>query len=62
MQINGKMHSLWRAVDHKGEVPEVFVTKRRDRKSALAFQKRAMKRPGRVASIGSLRLCAFPRH
>ena len=29
--INGEMHYLWRAVDHEGEVLEVFVTKRRDR-------------------------------
>ena len=28
MRINGKMHYLWRAVDHEGEVLEVFATKR----------------------------------
>ena len=28
--INGETHYLWRAVDHEGEVLEVFVTKRRD--------------------------------
>jgi putative transposase len=27
----------WRAVDHEGEVLEVFATKRRDRRAALAF-------------------------
>ena len=31
VRINGKTHYLWRAVDHEGEVLEVFVTKRRDR-------------------------------
>jgi putative transposase len=31
MRINGETHYLWRAVDHEGEVFEVFVTKRRDR-------------------------------
>jgi putative transposase len=40
------MHYLWRAVDHEGEVLEVFASKRRDRKAALAFLKRAMKRYG----------------
>jgi putative transposase len=25
-RINGKMHYLWRAVDHEGEVLEVFAT------------------------------------
>ena len=28
VRINGKTHYLWRAVDHEGEVVEVFVTKR----------------------------------
>ena len=27
VRINGKTHYLWRAVDHEGEVHEVFVTK-----------------------------------
>src|SRR5665811_1602034 len=42
---------LWRAVDHEGEVLEVFVTKRRDRRAALKFLKRTMKRYGRPRSI-----------
>ena len=37
VRINGKMHYLWRAVDHEGEVLEVFATKRRDRRAALRF-------------------------
>ena len=49
VRINGKTHYLWRAVDHEGEVLEVFVTKRRDRKAALEFLKRTMKRYGRPA-------------
>ena len=35
VKINGVKHYLWRAVDHEGEVLESFVTKRRDKKSAL---------------------------
>ena len=42
MKINGEIHYLWRAVDHEGEVLEVFATKRRDRRAALKFLKRAM--------------------
>jgi hypothetical protein len=30
VRINGKTHYLWRAVDHEGEVLEVFATKRRN--------------------------------
>jgi transposase-like protein len=42
VRINGETHYLWRAVDHEGEVLEVFATKRRDRMAALKFLKRAM--------------------
>lgn len=51
VQSNGEMHYLWRAVDHKGEVLEVFVTKRRDRRGALKSLKGAMKRYGRPQII-----------
>ncbi len=47
VRINGETHYLWRAVDHEGEVLEVFATKRRDRTAALKFLKRTMKRYGR---------------
>lgn len=46
VRINGKTQYLWRAVDHEGEVLEVFVTKCRDRNAALTFLKRTMKRYG----------------
>ena len=45
-EINGETHYLWRAVDHEGEVLESYVTKRRDRKAALKFLRKAMKRYG----------------
>lgn len=47
VKINGKRHYLWRAVDHEGEVLEIFVTKTRDKKAALKFLKKSMKRYGR---------------
>jgi putative transposase len=51
VRINGETRYLRRAVDHEGEVLEVFATKRRDRKAALKFLKRAMKRYGGPHSI-----------
>jgi hypothetical protein len=39
-----------RAVDHEDEVLEVLVTKRRDRKAALRFLRKAMKRYGKISS------------
>jgi putative transposase len=59
VRINGETHYLWRAVDHEGEVLEVFATKRRDRKAALKFLKRAMKRYGRPWSIVADRLRSY---
>jgi putative transposase len=46
VKINGKQHYLWRAVDHKGKVLESFVTKTRDRKAALKFLRKALRRYG----------------
>ncbi len=51
VRINGETHYLWRAVDHEGEVLETFVTKKRDRKAALRFLKKAMKRYGNPFEI-----------
>ncbi len=59
VKINGETHYLWRAVDHDGEVLEVFVTRRRDRKAALSFLKRTMKRYGRARVIVTDRLRSY---
>lgn len=48
VKANGEPHNLWRAVDHEGEVLESFVMKTRDRKAALKFLKRTMKKHGRA--------------
>jgi putative transposase len=59
VRINGKVYYLWRAVDHEGEVLEVFVTKRRDRKAALRFLRKAMKRYGRPEVVVTDRLRSY---
>ena len=59
VRINGETHYLWRAVDHEGEVLEVFATKRRDRKAALKFLRRAMKRYGPPKVIVTDRLGSY---
>jgi len=48
VKINGEQHYLWRAVDHEGEVLESFVTRTRDRKAALKFLKKTLKKHGRA--------------
>ena len=58
-RINGDIYYLWRAVDHEGEVLEVFVTKRRDRKAALRFLRKTMKRYGRPEVIVTDKLRSY---
>jgi putative transposase len=59
VRISGETHYLWRAVDHEGEVLGDFATARRDRKVALKFLKRAMKRYGRPQTIVTNRLRSY---
>ena len=59
VRINGDTYYLWRAVDHEGEVLEVFVTKKRDRKAALKFLRKAMKRYGRPVAIVTDKLRSY---
>ena len=59
MKINGERHYLWRAVDHEGEVLESYVTKKRDKKAALKFMKKAMRRYGSPNEIVTDRLRSY---
>ena len=59
VKINGETHYLWRAVDHEGEVLEAFVSKRRDRKAAMVFLKKIMKRYGKPRVIVTDRLRSY---
>ena len=59
VRINGEVNYLWRAVDHEGEVLEVFVTKRRDRTAALKFLRKTMKRYGRPEIVVTDRLRSY---
>ncbi len=51
VKIGGEMHYLWRAVDHEGELLESYVTKKRDKKAALRFFKKALKHHGKAEAI-----------
>ena len=59
VKINGETHYLWRAVDHEGEVLESYVTKRRDRKAALNFLRKSMKRYGKPEVIVTDKLRSY---
>ncbi len=59
VRINGEMQYLWRAVDHEGEVLESYITRRRDRKAALKFIRKSMKRYGRPEVIVTDKLRSY---
>lgn len=57
--INGKMHHLWQAADHESEVLESFVAKMRDKKAALMFLGKAMRKAGPPEEIVTARLRSY---
>jgi len=59
VRINGVQHYLWRAVDHEGVVIDFFASKRRNRKTALKFLRRAMKRYGSRKMIVTDHLASY---
>ena len=59
VRINGVRHYLWRAVGHEGEVLEAFVSKTRDKKAALKFLKKLMKRHGRPEELVTDKLRSY---
>lgn len=59
VRINGETHHLRRAVNHECEVLESYVTKRRDRKSALRFLRKKMKRYGDPHVTGTDKLRSY---
>ena len=59
VRINGNIHYLWRAVDQEGEGLEAYVTKRRNRKAALKFLRKVMKRYGRPETIVTHKLGSY---
>lgn len=59
VKINGERHYPWRAVNHEGEILESFVTKTRDKKAALKFLKKALRKHGRPEVIVTDRLRSY---
>lgn len=59
VKIAGKQHYLWRAVDHEGEVLESYVTKKRDKRAALKFIRKAMRKHGSPETIVTDKLRSY---
>ena len=43
LKINGRLHYLWRAVDQDGDVLDIMVQRRRDKKAAKKFFRKLLK-------------------
>jgi len=59
VKISGVKHYLWRAVDQKGEVLESYVAKTRDKKAALKFLRKSLRRHGGTEAIVMDRLASY---
>ena len=46
VRIAGKRMYLWRAVDHEGEILDVLVQRRRDKRAALKLMRKLLKKLG----------------
>ncbi len=70
IQINGRQHYLWRAVDQDGHVLAILVQARRDKVAASKFLRKLLKRltyvprvaiTDKLASYGAAKRAALPR-
>ena len=59
VKINGELHYLWRAIDHEGEVLEIYVSKRRNKAAALKFLKKTMRKHGAPKEIVTDKLRSY---
>ena len=46
VRIAGKQMYLWRAVDHEGEILDVLVQRRRDKRAALRLMRKLLRKQG----------------
>jgi putative transposase len=51
LKINGRLHYLWRAVDQDGDVLDILVQSRRDKKAAKKFFRKLLKGLRYVPSV-----------
>ncbi len=59
VKIKGKRYYLWRAVDHEGEVLEAYVSKKRNKKAALKFLRKIIRRYGKPEAIITDRMASY---
>src|SRR3979409_28876 len=51
VRISGKRMYLWRAVDHEGEILDMLVQRRRDKRAALRLMRKLLRKQGFVPKL-----------
>ncbi len=59
VKINGENFYLWRAIDHEGTILDCYVSKRRDKKTALKVLRKLMSKYGRPQEIVTDKLKSY---
>ena len=59
IKINGKRQYLWRAVDQDGDVVDILVQSRRDKRAALRFFRKMLKSQGAPRKIVTDKLRSY---
>ena len=59
VKINGKLHYLWRAIDHEGTVLDCYVPKRRDKKAAKKVLRKLVSKYGKPKEIVTDKLKSY---
>ena len=59
VKIKGETHYLWRAVDQEGTIIDCYVTKRRNKRAALGFLRKAIKNHGHPRQIITDKLASY---
>jgi transposase-like protein len=54
VSINGRRLYLWRAVDSEGEVLDILVQRRRDKRAALKLMRKLLKNQGFIPALDRL--------
>jgi putative transposase len=59
LNINGQRQYLWRAVDQDGDVVDILVQSRRNKKAALKFFRKMLKSQGTPRNIVTDKLRSY---
>jgi len=59
LTINGQRQYLWRAIDQDGDVVDILVQSRRDKRAALRFFRKILKRQGAPRKIVTDKLRSY---